>query len=58
MALFREAAEALVADYMNGRTLPEVAHKAAVEAARARLMEGKMPVLDEALRSDIDSEAS
>ena len=57
MALFREAAEALDADYMNGRILPEVAHKAAVEAARTRLIEGKTPVLDETLCSDIDREA-
>jgi hypothetical protein len=58
MALFLEAAEALVADYLNGRTLPEVLHKAAVQAARTRLMEGKMPVLDETLCSNIDREAS
>ena len=58
MALFLEAAEALIADYLNGRTLPEVVHKAAVQAARTRLIEGKMPVLDEALCSDIDREAS
>lgn len=58
MALFLEAAEALVADYLNGRTLPEVEHKAAVQAARTRLIEGKMPVLDETLCSNIDREAS
>jgi hypothetical protein len=53
-----EAAEALVADYLNGRTLPEAVHKAAVQAARTRLIEGKEPILDETLRSDIDREAS
>ncbi|MGO4396128.1 hypothetical protein AB4Z46_32705 [Variovorax sp. M-6] len=58
MSLFWEAAEALVADYLNGRTLPEAVHKAAVQAARTRLLNGDVPILDEKLRSDIDSEAS
>jgi hypothetical protein len=58
LALFFEAAEALVADYLDGRTLPEAVHKAVVLAARARLLNGDVPVLDEALRNDIDREAS
>jgi hypothetical protein len=57
IALFLEAAEALVADYLNGRSLPEVVHKAAVQVARTRLMEGKDPILDESLRDQIDREA-
>ena len=58
MALFLEAAEALVTDYLHGRTLPEVVHKAAVQAVRTRLIDGKLPVLDKVLCSDIDREAS
>ncbi|MDM0053758.1 hypothetical protein [Variovorax sp. J22R115] len=58
MALFLEAAEALVADYLDGRIVPEVVHKAAVQAVRTRLIEGKMPVLGKTLCSDIDREAS
>lgn len=58
MSLFLEAAEALVADYLNGRTLPETVHKAAVQVARTRLLNGEEPILDEALRRDIDSQAS
>ncbi|MEJ8852486.1 hypothetical protein [Variovorax rhizosphaerae] len=57
MALFREAAEALVAAYLNGRDLPEKQHKAAVQEARTRLMNGKVPVLDEKLRGVIDRES-
>ena len=58
MSLFFEAAEALVADYLNGRTLPEAVHKAAVLAVRTRLLNGKVPILDEMLCSETDSEAS
>ena len=58
MSLFFAAAEALIADYLNGRTLPEAVHKAVVLAARTRLLHGEEPVLDEALCSDIDREAN
>ncbi len=58
MALFLEAAEALVADYLNGRSLPERVHKAAVQAARTRLIAGQMPILGETLCSELDREAS
>lgn len=58
MSLFFAAAEALIADYLNGRTLPEAVHKAVVLAARTRLINGEVPILDETLRGDIDREAS
>ena len=58
MALFLEAAEALVAAYLHGCIVPEDVHKAAVQAARTRLIDGKMPVLGETLCCDLDPEAS
>ena len=58
MSLFLEAAEALVADYLNGRSMPEAAHKAAVQEARTRLLNGQVPILDETLSSYIDSEVN
>ena len=51
------AAEALVSDYLNGRTLPPILHGAVVWMAAARLTSGKRPVLDETLRTDIDNQA-
>ena len=57
MALSVETAEALVANYLDGRLLPEVVHKAAVQIARTRLMGGFMPVLCNDLRTQIDREA-
>lgn len=57
MALSKEAAEALVTGYLNGRLLPPAVHKAVVTAARARLIDGDVPVLDELLCSVIDRSA-
>ncbi|MDM0116445.1 hypothetical protein QTI66_30320 [Variovorax sp. J22R133] len=54
MALSTEAAEALVAGYLAGRTLPPAVHNAVVLAARARLIDGDVPVLDETLCIVID----
>ncbi|MDM0071826.1 hypothetical protein [Variovorax sp. J31P207] len=54
MALSTEAAEALVAGYLDGRALPAAVYKAVVRAARARLVDGDVPVLDEMLCSVID----
>lgn len=54
MALSTEAAEALLAGYLAGRTLPPAVHKAVVLAARARLIDGDVPVLDEMLCIVID----
>jgi hypothetical protein len=57
MALSVETAEALVANYLDGRSLPEVVHKAAVQTTRLRLMRGDVPVLCNDLLSQIDREA-
>ena len=57
LALSLFAAESLVRDYLNGRTLPTALHSAVVRMAESRLMDGLMPVLDETLRRDIDSGA-
>jgi hypothetical protein len=54
MGLSTEAAEALVAGYLAGRTLPPAVHKAVVLAARARLIDGDVLVLDEMLCIVID----
>ena len=43
MALSVETAEALVANYLDGRSLPEVVHKAAVQTTRMRLVRGDVP---------------
>ena len=51
------AADALVRDYLNGRFLPKILHGAVVWAAERRLSSGKVPVLDETLRHDIDNQA-
>lgn len=51
------AADALVRDYLNGRSLPRILHGAVVWAAERRLSSGKLPVLDETLRHDIDYQA-
>ena len=58
MALSLFAAECLVRDYLNGRTLPKVLHSAVVQAVEARLVGGLMPVLTETLCSEMDSEAT
>jgi hypothetical protein len=54
MALSTQAAEALVAGYLAGHTLPAAVHRAVVLAARARLIDGDVPVLDEMLCIVID----
>jgi hypothetical protein len=54
MALSLFAAECLVRDYLNGRTLPEVLHSAVVQAVEARLVGGLVPVLTETLCSEMD----
>lgn len=58
MALSLFAAEALVGDYLNGRTLPDPLHSSVVRTVETRLIDGKIPVLDENLRKEIDSKAS
>ncbi|CAN7323698.1 hypothetical protein LJR290_001718 [Variovorax sp. LjRoot290] len=50
-------ADAMVRVYLRGRTLPEVLHAAVVWVAEARLSSGRMPVLDQTLRTDIDNQA-
>lgn len=57
IALFLYAAEALVGDYLNGRILPTMLHTCVVQLVRARLAEGKMPVLDPILCQRIDEKA-
>ena len=56
LALF--AAESLVRDFLDGRTLPIALHLAVVQAAEARLVGGLMPVLDETLCKAMDGAAS
>lgn len=51
------AAESLVRAYLNGRTIPAVLRSAIVQAAEARLINGEMPVLNAAVRQDIDNQA-
>jgi hypothetical protein len=51
------AAESLVRAYLYGRTLPEIQRSADVWVAEKRLIDGKMPVLDQTLRSDLDNQA-
>lgn len=57
ISLTHYAAEALIGDYLNGRTLPLIVHTFVVCAAQTRLVEGKVPVLDESLRRIIDEKA-
>ena len=56
LALF--AAESLVRDFPNERTLPADAHGAVVQAVEARLVGGLLPVLDDALRKAMDGAAA
>ena len=58
MSLSRVAAEALVDDYLNGRALPLGVREAVVSAAKARLIDGKLPILDETLCGDVDHAAA
>jgi hypothetical protein len=57
MALSLFAAKALLRDYLNGRSLPDPLLNSVVQAVESRLIEGKMPVIHEELRRQIDSEA-
>jgi len=54
MALSKEAAEALIAGYLDGRELPPSVHQAVISTARARLIDGDVPVLDIMLCRVID----
>jgi hypothetical protein len=54
MSLFHVAAQALVDDYLNERVVPPAIREAVVSAARTRLIEGKVPVLDESLCAELD----
>ena len=56
LALF--AAESLVRDFLDGRTLPADVHGAVVQAVEARLVGGLIPVLDDALRNTMDGAAT
>jgi hypothetical protein len=58
IALFMFAAECLVHDYLNGRTMPTLVHRRVVRIVEARLVDGTLPVLDHDLCRDVDSEAS
>ncbi|MDM0009454.1 hypothetical protein QTI51_32115 [Variovorax sp. J22G73] len=52
------AADKLVRAYLSSRQLPKVLHHAVVWIAQTRMNSGKLPVLDAALRANIDHEAS
>ncbi|VTU40222.1 hypothetical protein [Variovorax sp. PBL-E5] len=52
------AADALVRAYLDGRTMMPILHGAVVSVVAARLDSGKLPMLDEILRADIDHQAS
>jgi len=54
MALLLFAADMLVLEYLNGRSLPSVLLCRIVTAVEARLLDGVNPVLDEAICTDID----
>ena len=49
MSLSLFAAESLVRDFLDGRTLPTALHNAVVLAVEAGLVGGRLPVLDETL---------
>ncbi|PNG58913.1 hypothetical protein WDL1CHR_03467 [Variovorax sp. WDL1] len=51
------AAESLVRAYLDGRTMPRVLQDAVVWVVASRLTGGEEPVLDQALRGDIDNQA-
>ena len=55
MALSLIAAEALVCTYLHGRTLPEDLYSVLIDKVKARLIEGKAPVLDRATCIAIDN---
>lgn len=52
------AADKLIRAYLSGRQLPKILHHAVVWIAQTRMSSGKQPVLDDALRANIDREAS
>lgn len=58
MSLCRFAADSLVRDYLHGRVLPRTVHDAVVALAEQRLIAGRLPVIDNSLRQEIDEEAT
>ncbi|MDM0109581.1 hypothetical protein QTH97_31980 [Variovorax sp. J22R24] len=58
MSLSLFAAESLVRDFLNGRTLPTALHAAVVQAVEARLVGGLIPVLEEPLCKTMDDAAT
>lgn len=58
MALLLFAADMLVLEYLKGRSLPSVLFCRIVTAVEARLLDGVTPVLDEAICTDMDENAS
>jgi CheY-like chemotaxis protein len=52
------AAQVLVRAYLRGRSMDDFMFAAAVDTVAGRLVRGIVPVLDQALRRDIDSHAS
>jgi hypothetical protein len=58
MSLSLFAAESLFRDFLDGRTLPTALHVAVVQAVEARLVRGRLPVLDEALCCAINDGAT
>jgi hypothetical protein len=57
IALFQFAAEAVIHDFLDGRTLAEPLRSTAVSTVRARLIHGWLPLLDDALRARIEEAA-
>ena len=58
MSLACFAAESLVHDFLDGRTLPSALYGAVVHAVEAGLMGGLTPVLDETLCKAMDGAAT
>ncbi|MGJ7508650.1 hypothetical protein [Variovorax sp. GT1P44] len=58
MPLSLFAAETLVQDYLNGRVLPELLHCAVVMTVKGRLVNGQVPVMDEALCAQVEEHAT
>ena len=58
MSLSLFAANLLIRDYLNGRSLPRALHDLVVRKAETRLLNGLMPVLDEAICTEVESNAT
>jgi hypothetical protein len=54
MALSLFVAQAVLEDYLNGRSLPETLRDALVHSVESRFIDGTTPVLDRALCESID----